>query len=91
MKGFRPVLVVGMALGALLSGAISPVSAQIYRWTDERGAVRYSQGIHSVPPPFRGGAVMMSAPSRPAAPAPAAPEPAASSSPAAGVARIPYT
>ncbi|MGH7420649.1 MAG: aspartyl protease family protein, partial [Candidatus Rokuibacteriota bacterium] len=74
------------------SGAISPVSAQIYRWTDERGAVRYSQGIHSVPPPFRGGAVMMmSAPSRPAAPAPAAPEPAASSSPAAGVARIPYT
>jgi hypothetical protein len=57
--------------------------------------VRFSQGIHSVPPQFRGGAVMMSAPSQPAAPAPttpgpAAPEPAASTPPA-GVARIPFT
>ncbi|MGH7384704.1 MAG: aspartyl protease family protein [Candidatus Rokuibacteriota bacterium] len=90
MKSFRPVLVVGLALGGLLSGAISPVSAQIYRWTDERGEVRYSQGIHSVPPQFRGGAVMMSAPSQPA-PAPAAPEPATGSGPPAGVARIPFT
>ncbi|MGH7397045.1 MAG: aspartyl protease family protein [Candidatus Rokuibacteriota bacterium] len=90
MKSFRPVLVVGLALGGLLSGAISPVSAQIYRWTDERGEVRYSQGIHSVPPQFRGGAVMMSAPSQPA-PAPAAPEPATGSGPPAGVARIPFS
>ncbi|MGH7348634.1 MAG: aspartyl protease family protein [Candidatus Rokuibacteriota bacterium] len=89
MKSFRPVLVVGLALGVLLTGAIGPVSAQIYRWTDGRGEVRYSQGIHSVPPQFRGGAVMVSAPSPPA-PAPAAPAPAAESPPA-GVARIPFT
>lgn len=90
MKGFRPVLVVALAFGGFLSGAVTAASAQIYRWTDERGEVRFSQGIHSVPPQFRGGAVMMSAPSQPAAPAPAAPAPAASSSPA-GVAHIPFT
>jgi predicted aspartyl protease len=91
MKGFHPVLAMSLALGGLLAGAISPVSAQIYRWTDERGEVRFSQGIHSVPPQFRGGAVMMSAPSQPSAPAPITPEPAAASSPLAGVARIPFT
>jgi len=88
MKGFRPVLTVGLALGGLLSVALTGASAQIYRWTDERGDVRYSQGLHSVPPQFRGGAVMMAPPSPPAAPVaptPAAPEPAA------GVARIPFT
>jgi hypothetical protein len=96
MKGLGIVLVACVALGSLLSGAVTPVSAQIYRWTDERGEVRYSQGINSIPPQFRGGAVMMSTPSQPAAPAPAATEPpAASSAPAgsapAGGARIPFT
>jgi hypothetical protein len=96
MKGLGTVLVAGVALGSLLSGALTPVSAQIYRWTDERGEVRYSQGIHSIPPQFRAGAVMMSTPSQPAAPTPAAPEPpAASGAPAgttpAGGARIPFT
>lgn len=88
MKSFRPVLTVALALGGLLSVALTGASAQIYRWTDERGDVRYSQGLHSVPPQFRGGAVMMAPPSPPAAPVaptPAAPEPAA------GVARIPFT
>jgi aspartyl protease/uncharacterized protein DUF4124 len=94
MKRLHPVLAMALALGGLL-GVVTTVSAQIYRWTDERGEVRFSQGIHSVPPQFRGGAVMMSAPSQPAAPAPttpgpAAPEPAASTPPA-GVARIPFT
>ncbi|HUP35036.1 MAG TPA: DUF4124 domain-containing protein, partial [Candidatus Limnocylindria bacterium] len=73
MKGLYPVLAMGLALGSLLPSAITPASAQIYRWTDERGEVRFSQGIHSVPPQHRGGAVMMSGPSRPAPPAPAAP------------------
>lgn len=95
MKGLRTVLAASVALGSILSGAI-PVSAQIYRWTDERGEVRYSQGIHSIPPQFRGGAVMMSGPSQPAAPAPAATEPpAASGAPVgttpAGGARISFT
>jgi hypothetical protein len=94
MKGLGTVLVAGVALGSLLSGAVTPVSAQIYRWTDERGEVRYSQGINSIPPQFRGGAVMMSTPSQPAAPA-ATERPAASGAPAgttpAGGARIPFT
>jgi len=96
MKGLGIVLAAGVAFGSLLSGAVAPVSAQIYRWTDERGEVRYSQGINSIPPQFRGGAVMMSTPSQPAPSAPAAAEPpAASSAPVGnappGGARIPFT
>ncbi|HSB40373.1 MAG TPA: aspartyl protease family protein [Methylomirabilota bacterium] len=90
MKGLRPILVLGLTLGSVL--LTSPVaSAQIYRWTDERGDTRYSQGIHSVPPQFRGGAVMMSPPGPPAAPAPDASDAAAVSPSAAGAARIPFT
>jgi hypothetical protein len=81
MKGLHRVLAMVLALGGLL-GVVTTVSAQIYRWTDERGQVRFSQGIHSVPPQFRGGAVMMSAPSQPAA---------AATTAASGVARIPFT
>lgn len=98
MKARRAALTVTLAIGTLLSVAPTGAFAQIYRWTDERGEVRYSQGIHSVPPRFRGGAVMMAPASPPpaAAPAPAAPrapeptvaDPAAA---AAGVARIPFT
>ncbi len=70
-----PALVMSLALGSLLTGVIAPASAQIYRWTDERGNVQFSQGIQSVPSQFRGGAS----------------EPTAPSAPAAGVARIPFT
>jgi hypothetical protein len=90
MKGLHPILVLGLTLGSVL--LTSPVAlAQIYRWTDERGDTRYSQGIHSVPPQFRGGAVMMSPPGQPAAPAPDVPDAAAVSPSAAGAARIPFT
>jgi hypothetical protein len=85
-----PLLAVALALGSLLSGAVTPAAAQIYRWTDERGEVRFSQGIHSVPPQFRGGAVIVGSPSQAPAPAPAA-TPAAPSAQPAGVARIPFT
>jgi hypothetical protein len=92
MKGLRPVLTAVLALGGLLSVAPTGASAQIYRWTDERGEVRYSQGINSVPSRFRGSAVIV-APASPApaatSPAPAVPEPVSTS--AAGVARIPFT
>ena len=54
MKGLGRVLAAGMALGGLVCGAVAPASAQIYRWTDERGEVRFSQGINSVPPQARG-------------------------------------
>ncbi len=90
MKRVGPVLLAGLALGGLLSGAATPVSAQIYRWTDERGEVRYSQGINSVPPKFRSGAVMMSAPSPSSDPAPMTPDPAAAGA-STGAARIPFT
>lgn len=92
MKGLGRVLAAGIALGGLVCTAASPVAAQIYRWTDERGEVRFSQGINSVPPQARGGAVMMSTPGQPApsAPAPAERSPADAGAPA-GVARIPFT
>jgi hypothetical protein len=86
-----PALVASIALASLVSGPVGPASAQIYRWTDERGEVRYSQGINSVPPQLRGGAVMMSTPSQPAAAAPAATGPSSEGSAAEGVARIPFT
>lgn len=91
MKGLFPVLSVGLALGSLLSGAIAPASAQIYRWTDERGEVRFSQGIHSVPLQFRGGAVIVGSPSQAPPPAASTPEPAAPNAAPTGVARIPFT
>ena len=90
LKALRTILAAGVALGSLLSGVTAPASAQIYRWTDERGDTRYSQGINSIPPQFRGSAVMMNAPSQPSSPdpGPQAPPSAASS---AGAARIPFT
>jgi hypothetical protein len=91
MNRFFPLLAVSLALGSLLSGAFAPAAAQIYRWTDERGEVRFSQGINSVPPQFRGGAVIVGSPSQAPPPAPATPEAAAPSAPPVGVARIPFT
>ena len=92
MKIAFPLLAVTLALGSLLSGAFTPASAQIYRWTDERGEVRFSQGINSVPPQFRGGAVIVGSPSQAPPPAPApTPQPAAPTAQPAGVARIPFT
>jgi hypothetical protein len=82
------VIVAGIALGGLLSGPVAPASAQIYRWTDERGEVRYSQGINSVPSQLRGGAVMMTMPEQPASPGPAT-EPTQDGR--EGAARIPFT
>jgi hypothetical protein len=90
MKRLGAARIAGVALGSLLSGVLAPASAQIYRWTDERGEVRYSQGINSIPPQFRGGAVMMSPPAQPTAPGPAAAESPSGSAAPAGVARIPF-
>jgi arabinofuranosyltransferase len=101
LKGLRTALVAGI-VGSLLSGVTTPVSAQIYRWTDERGEIRYSQGINSIPPRFRSGALMMSGPTQPSAPDPAPQTPAATTPPTGstsgagspagtGSARIPFT
>ena len=51
-----PALAAAIAAMGVVLGLTAPVSAQIYRWTDEHGEVRFSQGIQSVPPQFRGGA-----------------------------------
>jgi hypothetical protein len=91
MKGLGLALVGGLVLAGMLSGAAVTASAQIYRWTDERGEVRFSQGINSVPPQSRGAATMMSTPGPPAPPAPTAPEPASDGGAPAGAARIRFT
>jgi hypothetical protein len=78
-----------LSLGVLLAGA-RPAAAQIYRWTDERGEVRFSQGIQSVPPQFRGGAVAVGAASSPAPSAPSSSEAPSDAAPT-GVARIQFT
>ena len=91
LKGLGRALSAGLVLGGVLSGAAAPASAQIYRWTDERGDVRYSQGINSVPPQARGGAVMMSTPSQPAPSAPAGSEALTDGGAPDGAARIPFT
>lgn len=84
-------VVAGIALGGVLHGSAAPAPAQIYRWTDERGETRYSQGINSVPSPQRGGAVMMITPAEPTASTPSAPESPSGGGAADGVARIPFT
>jgi Domain of unknown function (DUF4124)/Aspartyl protease len=91
LKGLARVLAAGMALGGLVCGLAAPASAQIYRWTDERGEVRFSQGINSVPPQARGGAVIVSTPGQPAPAAPAPAETPADTGAPAGAARIPFT
>jgi hypothetical protein len=73
-----------LAAAALLAVPVA-APAQIYRWTDGRGDVHYSQGIDSVPPAFREQAVVIGY-DRPEAP----PEPAApSASPAGAQIRFP--
>jgi aspartyl protease/uncharacterized protein DUF4124 len=75
-----PLLLVLVAL------ALPPdAAAQMYRWTDDRGQVFYSQGIDSVPDRYRAGARSIGAASAPE-PAISAPKPGA---PAAGTAAVP--
>src|SRR5690349_24140080 len=85
-----PALAAAIVAIGVLVGLMAPVAAQIYRWTDERGDVRFSQGIQSVPPQFRGVAVAVGAAD---SPAPAGPSTGEASSDAApsGVARIQFT
>lgn len=67
-------------------------AAQTYRWTDDRGNVHYSQGLYSVPEPFRANARTVGGEAGPAAatstPGDAAP---GASRSAQGGARIPFT
>ena len=67
-----------LALG-LVAGQAGPASAQLYRWTNERGELHITEGLDSVPERFRAGAVTLGyPPARPsAAPSGAAGTPAA--------------
>lgn len=61
------------------------VSAQMYRWVDERGAVHYSQGLDSVPERYRSQAQPLRFPATPDAPAKRE-----SPAPQPGITRIPF-
>lgn len=70
-----------------LSMALPPASwAQMYRWTDDRGAVHFSQGLESIPERFRDRARLLGYPEQPPTPSPS-PSPAVS----ADLARIAFT
>jgi len=47
--------------------ANKPSDAGMYRWKDDRGMVHYSQGLQSVPEPFRATAVPLGQATSPAA------------------------
>ena len=84
------------AAAALLLVLALPVAAaaQTYRWTDAQGNVHYSQGLFSVPEPFRANArtVAGDAGSSAAASTPADAAPgAARSAPGTTTPRIPFT
>jgi len=78
-----------LLLALALPGA---AAAQTYRWTDDRGNVYYSQGLFSVPAPFRANARVIGVDVAPAAaastPGDAAP---GAARPAGAGARIPFT
>jgi hypothetical protein len=85
-------------VAALLIAFALPATAaaQTYRWTDAQGNVNYSQGIYSIPEPFRanariiGGAEPAPVAATTAAPG-ATPGPKAPAAAAPGVTRIPFT
>jgi Aspartyl protease/Domain of unknown function (DUF4124) len=80
----RSALLLVLASATML--APPTASAQIYRWIDGQGDVHYSQGIDSVPPRLRAGAVIIGYDR------PAAPEPSGVSTPAPpGTGRINFT
>ena len=49
------------------AAAQKPSDAGMYRWKDDRGMVHYSQGLQSVPEPFRATAVPLGQATSPAA------------------------
>jgi hypothetical protein len=77
----------GSAMATLV--AVAPVSAQMFKWTDERGNAHYTEGLDNIPERFRNNAVPLGLRNKPADPAPTpAAGPSAGSS---GGATIRYT
>ena len=78
-----------MALTLVLGAAgAAPAGAQLYRWTNERGDVHFTQGLESVPERYRQRATLLGYPEAPPAPSP---EPPAAARPSARtLTRIPF-
>jgi hypothetical protein len=82
----RRLLAPGLTVLLVLVLAASPVSAEIYRWTDDRGTAHYADGLENVPEAFRARAVPVGLRNSPAS-SDGAPAPA----PAAGPGTIRFT
>jgi hypothetical protein len=74
-------LAVGGLLILLVTGA-GPAAAQLYRWTDGQGVVRYTNDLATIPPADRHAATDIGSP---------APRPAAASGPPVESAAVPFT
>ena len=81
----RRLTLFSLALLLAVLGIVSAASAQMYRWTDDRGQVHYGQGLDSVPRQYRDSARLLSFPA-----APPEPKPAGSATPS-GPAQIRFT
>jgi hypothetical protein len=55
----RRALAIALVVAAL---APAPAAAQLYRWTDADGVVRYTNALDAIPPAFRPGAVDLGSP-----------------------------
>jgi predicted aspartyl protease len=78
-----------LLLGTLMAGVLGPAPeawAQMYRWTNERGEVHYSEGLDSIPERYRKDAQSLGYQSLPATS-----PPADSPTRAEGAARIRFT
>ncbi|HUG37802.1 MAG TPA: retroviral-like aspartic protease family protein [Candidatus Limnocylindrales bacterium] len=60
------------ALLLLVAGLPLIAEAQLFRWTNEKGEVHFSEGVESVPQRFRANSVILGHPQQRPAPAPAA-------------------
>jgi predicted aspartyl protease len=85
----RRALIVLAVLGVLVAGFALPVSAQLYRWTNERGEVHFTEGLESIPDRFRSSATLLGHPRPPDPPALSAPPPSAGDA-GSVLARIPF-
>ena len=81
----RRLTLFSLALLLAVLGIVPEASAQMYRWTDDRGQVHYGQGLDSVPRQYRDSARLLSFPA-----APPEPKPAGSATPP-GTAQIRFT
>lgn len=84
----RRAALIGLSLTLLVAALPLSASAQIYRYTDERGQNTYVDGLQNVPERYRSVAVPLGMQNAPAAPAAAA---AATTPAKAGAAIIKYT